>query len=263
MSELPVRAKVRTEHSIFARDRLTTLQLRKKDRMRNDYKKGFLSRLAEKLDPHPYRDARYDDRAAVQQSWTSQRPVAVPRVVPEPGPAELEARRTAIVPGRVIESNEYALEPGQRGIEPPVLNPTTYHIVNNHPALASRDTTRGDQTDERRIRQTSITSIRELRGLIREKYRRDVYVWSKRGVQVAMRPVILAEAKKSDALLSTILAIVKTWDKEAFEPEEWRLAHKIKENLIKSEDQYVLWKHSPPWDPKRLETGEEVVDDVL
>lgn len=226
--------------------------------MRSPNRKGFLSRLAEKLDPNPYKDVRHDKRAPVQQPTTPQRPQTIPRVVPYVGLAELEGRRTATVQGRVIESNEYALEPGQRGIERPLSNSTSYHVVNIESPITDRNGAGVDQINDTRIRQISSTSIRELRWLIRDKYRRDVYVWSKRGVQVAMRPTILAEAKRSDALLSTILAIVKTWDRDSFEAEEWRLAKKIKDNPVKSEDRYVLWKDSPPWDPKRLAASEEV-----
>lgn len=245
MSEVPIRAKVRSEHPVSQRKHLTMSQLRKKERMRTPQKKSFFSRFARRLEPNPNEDARYNSMPVL--------------TVTEAGPAELEARRPNIVPGRVIQRNEHAVEPGQRGIEPPQSNPSPYNVINNH--LASSNTTRGNQTEDRRIRQTSTTSIRELRGLIRDKYRRDVYVWSKRGVQVAMRPVILAEAKRSDALLSTILAIVKTWDRDSFGPEEWQLARKIKMNLIESEGRYVLWKDSPPWDPKRLEMGEEIEDE--
>ncbi|KAF2168393.1 hypothetical protein M409DRAFT_53082 [Zasmidium cellare ATCC 36951] len=240
---------------------LTVLQLRKTQKMKPIKRKGFLSRLAEKLDVHPNRDPRYNNETTFQQPKPSHNPETVLKVVTDAGPAELDARRAAIIAGRVIESNEYTLEPGQRGVELPTSH-SFPNNTNNRPPIERRDTPHADDANARRLRKASATSIRELRWLIRAKYRLDVYVWSKRGVQKAMRPYILAEAKKSDALLLTILAIVKTWDRDLFSAEEWRLAKKIKENLIKSESQYVLWKDSPPWDPKRSEAEEEVDDEA-
>ncbi|KAK4504279.1 hypothetical protein PRZ48_005195 [Zasmidium cellare] len=187
----------------------------------------------------------------------SHNPATVLEVVTNAAPAELEARRAAIVAGRVIESHEYTPEPCHNEATP---NPPS-HNPNHYQPIERWNAPRADGTNDRSRHKASAESIRELRWLIREKYRLDVYVWSKRGVQKAMRPIILRAAKKSDALLLTILAIVKTWLEDLFDAEEWRLARKIKEGIIKSEGQYVLWKDSPPWDPKRLETGDEMMDD--
>jgi len=93
----------------------------------------------------------------------------------------------------------------------------------------------------------SAASVRRLRGLIREKYRLDIYVWNKREVQKANRKIIMKDCLKADALLQEIYWIVNAWEESLFEPEEWKVAKKIKEALSKQED-HAVWGDLPPWD---------------
>lgn len=91
------------------------------------------------------------------------------------------------------------------------------------------------EAEERKIKQVqnaSAENVRYLRGLIREKYRLDIYVWSKRKVQKANRKLIMKDCLKADAILQEIYFIVNAWDEKFFEPEVSFLAKGIHSLVI-------------------------------
>ena len=100
-----------------------------------------------------------------------------------------------------------------------------------------------------RERNASRQTVRKLRELIRERYRLDVYVWSKRKVAKGNRKVIMVQCRKSDAILQEIYFIVNAWEEDLFDPEDWKVAKKIKEGLSQ-QDQHAVWGDLPPWDRK-------------
>lgn len=104
-----------------------------------------------------------------------------------------------------------------------------------------------------RQQNASKDTVRRLRELIRERYRLDIYIWSKRKVKRANRKIIEAKCEKSDAILQEIYFIVEAWEEDLFEPEDWKVARKIKESILQK-DQHPIWGDIPPWD--RGEDGE-------
>lgn len=96
-------------------------------------------------------------------------------------------------------------------------------------------------------RDSSRESVRKVRHLIRERYRLDLYVWKKRGVLPANRPMVMESCLKSDRILQQILFIVNSWEQYAFEENAWEVAKTIKE-LLSHEDRHAIWGSLPPWD---------------
>lgn len=88
--------------------------------------------------------------------------------------------------------------------------------------LSIEEKRRKAEVEERRAKQVynaSPEGVRYLRGLIREKYRLDIYVWNKRKVQRANRKLIMRDCLKADGILREIYSIVNTWDQSCFETE--------------------------------------------
>ena len=107
------------------------------------------------------------------------------------------------------------------------------------------------EAEERRYKRdqnASVGCVRHLRGLMREKYRLDIYVWSMREVQKADREIIEKDCAKADAILQEIYFIVNAWEEDQFEPEEWKIANKIKDNLTVNASKHAIWGDLPPWD---------------
>lgn len=185
------------------------------------------------------------------------------------GPTELEAPPSTRVQERVIDASEFAPSRAQNGspIRPQHASGPTYA---ERERQARFDAEQRREAEERRTERiiaerkdnASTRNVRRLRRLIREKYQLDVYIWNKRYVQRALRPHILQQATKSDAILQEIIFIVNEWTRDAFEdPEEWRLAKKIQEELERGGSQTMLWADLPPWDERR-ENGEYVAAGV-
>lgn len=96
-------------------------------------------------------------------------------------------------------------------------------------------------------RDSSRESVRKVRQLIRERYRLDLYVWKKRGVLPANRPMVMESCVKSDKILQQIFFIVNSWEPDAFDQKEWEVAKTIKE-LLSHQDRHAIWGDLPPWD---------------
>lgn len=92
-------------------------------------------------------------------------------------------------------------------------------------------------------------SIRNVRDLIREKYRLDLYVWSRRNIQVADRNLVQNDCMTADSLLEQICCHINGWDESSFGTEEWKVVAKIQENIRRNENRHVLWMSQLPWDP--------------
>jgi hypothetical protein len=108
-----------------------------------------------------------------------------------------------------------------------------------------------EQRKLERQQNAGLANIAELRTLIREKYRLDVWIWSQRRigkVQKANRKIILVECKKADDLMKRIYAVVQGWEEDLFpDKDEWIIAESIKRLLLRKE-QHVVWCETPPWD---------------
>ncbi|KAK5116992.1 hypothetical protein LTR62_006713 [Meristemomyces frigidus] len=171
---------------------------------------------------------------------------AVSTTLPQHNPAELasEARRVA---GYVMEQQQYRAYPGtQRAQQYEVRNPTT-------PEEEQKKALLKEEKKARREQNASKESVRQVRRLIREKYRLDIYLWGKRTVQKSVKPTIMEKCKKADDILKRIIFIVDDWTEELFdEGDEWELAKMIKRGIPRPGDDHVLWETSPPWDKARL-----------
>ena len=184
--------------------------------------------------------------------WPIHNPDSFPRPQFEAIPAELEAvaGRTP-VPIYVLSRDDLSSGPSER--QQSIRSVSVREETDRRMAAEWQAQTTAEESREQRMHNASTQNIRRLRGLIREKYRLDVYVWNKRGVQKAMRPTIKQEAWKSDAILQEILFIVNAWREDQFAADgAWELANKIKDMLTESEDQHLLWRDVEPWDEKRL-----------
>lgn len=105
-----------------------------------------------------------------------------------------------------------------------------------------------------REQNASAQNIRELRGLIRKRYRLDLYLLSERDVHPENRDMILPDCEKAHETLQRIYAIVKGWERESFNAEEWEMVEKIKACLLTKQlddgtsNEPADWKNSKPWD---------------
>jgi hypothetical protein len=109
-----------------------------------------------------------------------------------------------------------------------------------------------DEEQQRRVLNSSTEYVRRVRELIREKYRLDVYVWSKRDTLESNRNLIMESGKRSDDILSEIYTIVSAWDRDLFKADEWMVVKEIRAGVLRCirEDR---WQAVPPW--SRLSSG--------
>lgn len=117
---------------------------------------------------------------------------------------------------------------------------------------------REKQMQEKR-QNASAENINHLRGLMRERYRLDVWIWNHRDTPEANRPFIFEVCIKADEVLNQICSIVKQWDPSDFggqESEEWRMADAIKATVL-DHGQRVMWTQMPPWELNDDEGDEE------
>lgn len=101
-----------------------------------------------------------------------------------------------------------------------------------------------------RQRNSSKESVRQLRELVRERYRLDLYIWSERDVLPADRELVMRDCQRADDRLRRIYTIVSCWDEEFFAKKDWDAAKKIKEGILaaKAEGGHLLWAQKPPWE---------------
>ncbi|KAF2650704.1 hypothetical protein K491DRAFT_697044 [Lophiostoma macrostomum CBS 122681] len=90
--------------------------------------------------------------------------------------------------------------------------------------------------------------LRELRELIRHKYKLDVYIWGKRNVKEFSRPEVEEKMRQADAALDAIQNRVEGWDKnELFGSDtEYRKFVEVKRRVM--DEGKARWMDTPPWD---------------
>lgn len=92
-------------------------------------------------------------------------------------------------------------------------------------------------------------SIKELRDMIRDKYRLDLSVWSQRDVLEDERELIERDYKLADNYLEKICNIVENWNESYFDTEEeWQVARMIQDGIKKNERNHTFWSSQPPWE---------------
>ena len=93
-------------------------------------------------------------------------------------------------------------------------------------------------------------SVGRLRKLLRDRYRLDVWIWSRRRTPQGNQHLILKKCEEANDILQQIYAIVSDWDEPSFrnadEPDEWKMAEAIKK-IVEDKDQHVDWVKTPPW----------------
>ncbi|KAF2117304.1 hypothetical protein BDV96DRAFT_23797 [Lophiotrema nucula] len=120
----------------------------------------------------------------------------------------------------------------------------------NTKRVLSKQKTQGNNRKKElhdRISQASPATLRDLRELIRKRYKLDIDIWSLRGVRVPDRPVVKEKMEQSDAILDEILAMVETWgdNGETFEDEERKKMQMVKARLKGPGKRN--WATHPPW----------------
>lgn len=103
-----------------------------------------------------------------------------------------------------------------------------------------------DEEQQRRQLNSSTEYVRRVRELVREKYRLDVYVWSKRNTLECNRQLIMNSCKRSDEILHELYSIVYGWDRDLFNCEEWAVVLQIKAGVVQCTREDP-WQAVPPW----------------
>ena len=103
-----------------------------------------------------------------------------------------------------------------------------------------------DEEQQRREFNSLTKYIRHVRDLIREKYRLDIHIWSKRDTIESNRSLILESCKRSDAILNEIFTIVKEWERDLFTAEEWAIVSQIQQGVARCTQDHS-WQAVPPW----------------
>jgi len=98
-----------------------------------------------------------------------------------------------------------------------------------------------------RLKQTTPEALRGLRDLIRTRYQLDMEIWSLKGARGPDRPVVMEKMERADSVLMEIYTMVETWEEneKMWTPEEWRLAQRIREQVMKEGKR--VWENNPPW----------------
>lgn len=91
--------------------------------------------------------------------------------------------------------------------------------------------------------------LRQLRELIRLRYRLDVEIWADRRMKGFQRDRAKENIRKSTAALARIQLTVEMWDKREYfnTDEEYLQFRELKERLLKNDGKRD-WNVHPPWD---------------
>lgn len=94
--------------------------------------------------------------------------------------------------------------------------------------------------------------LRELRDLIRYRYKLDVQIWGRRDVKPHSRYLIEVDMRKSDAALASIRRKVEEWDSRAYfaSDAEYRKFGEIKTRLCAPGKRN--WMEHPPWEQSEV-----------
>jgi hypothetical protein len=103
-----------------------------------------------------------------------------------------------------------------------------------------------DEEQQRRELNASTEYVRRVRELIREKYRLDVHIWSKRDTLENNHKLIMESCRRSDSILSEIYTIVSGWQRELFTAEEWAVVRQIQAGVMRCTREDP-WQAVPPW----------------
>ena len=180
--------------------------------------------------------------------------IPMPAAVNAP-PYELEAERRSTA---ARERAQYLYDEEQRRLKAQQKQQQNEQLAieQNRRLQERKEQAEAEKQIRERQQNASAESVRRLRGLIRERYRLDLYVWSKRNVQKANQKIIVEDCAKADTILQEIYFIVGSWEQDLFDPEEWKTARKIKESLLRP-NIHAVWTSVPPWDYEEDDEGEE------
>jgi hypothetical protein len=101
---------------------------------------------------------------------------------------------------------------------------------------------------QRKIKEASPETLRNLRELIRNKYQLDVEIWRLRGARKPDRWIVESKMEKADAVMSEIRAMVGVWTDNSdrrWDPEEWEKVQDIRRRLDSSGIRN--WAEEPLW----------------
>lgn len=97
------------------------------------------------------------------------------------------------------------------------------------------------------VHQITAEHIRELRELIRNRYALDIEIWRQRNVREVKRPKVIANMRRSDAVLKVVRKALQDWDRREFFVSD--LEHQkfvdIKDRVANGAK--ADWAKHPPW----------------
>ncbi|KAF2729143.1 hypothetical protein EJ04DRAFT_516133 [Polyplosphaeria fusca] len=108
------------------------------------------------------------------------------------------------------------------------------------------------QEKQRKAKQASPDALRELRELMLERYRLDVYIWSMKGARKPDQPLVKVEMEKADDILGEIMYKVEAWTDNSdghWTEREWEKVQEIQNRLRKRGKRE--WVRNPPWADRR------------
>ena len=109
-------------------------------------------------------------------------------------------------------------------------------------------------------RKASKESVRQLRELVRQRYRLDLSIWNEKDVLEADRELVLKDCHRADEILQHIYAIVSDWQEMLFDKEDWKVAQQIKDGLL-GDELHVRWGQTPPWEFNAASVQDVVSDE--
>ncbi|KAF2034311.1 hypothetical protein EK21DRAFT_107935 [Setomelanomma holmii] len=91
-----------------------------------------------------------------------------------------------------------------------------------------------DEEKISRLEQASPETLRDLRELIRDRFERDVKIWSRRGARRPDRPIIQTNMDRADAIMEEILIMIDMWGDNSdgrWDEEDWEKVQIIRTKL--------------------------------
>lgn len=107
---------------------------------------------------------------------------------------------------------------------------------------------RREQESQKKLREASAETLRDLRELIRSRYEMDVTIWSLRNARRPDKPIVHGHMDKADAIMDEILLMIEAWGDNSdgrWNEEEWAKVEIIRKKVRTGG--YRTWTDNPPW----------------
>lgn len=101
---------------------------------------------------------------------------------------------------------------------------------------------------QEQLRKTTPEALLRMQDLIRTRHELDLEIWRDRHVNKENRDVLMQKGMRADEILQEIYSIVDIWEESGWDPEEWKVARKIKQNI--QDGNQRIWASNPPWNDR-------------